>query len=164
MGLKRYQKLIGILRISMGWLMLWAFLDKTFGLGFTTARESAWVNGVSPTAGFLQFATKGPFAGIFQSLAGNIIIDWLVMLGFLLIGIGLILGLGVKLSGYGGALMMALFYIAGFLPPEHNPIIDEHITWLLVFLLLAWTKSGRWYGFGTWWSKLNLVKKHRIFE
>src|SRR5690606_6862690 len=46
-------------RIAIGWVFLWAFLDKTFGLGFATAREDAWINGGSPTFGFLNFATEG---------------------------------------------------------------------------------------------------------
>ena len=52
-----------LLRLSMGWLFLWGFLDKTFGLNFATTPEDAWLAGGSPTYGFLSYATKGPFAG-----------------------------------------------------------------------------------------------------
>ena len=31
----------GALRIGVGWIFLWGFLDKLFGLGFATARENA---------------------------------------------------------------------------------------------------------------------------
>ena len=68
------------LRTALGWTFLWAFLDKTFALGFATGRaedgtidflgDAAWISGGSPTAGFLTFATGGPFAGFFQSFAG----------------------------------------------------------------------------------------------
>ena len=64
----------GLLRIAMGWIFLWAFLDKCFGLGFATGRDpetgaidfgsaDAWINGGSPTEGFLSFGlhTKEPF-------------------------------------------------------------------------------------------------------
>ncbi|MER7365496.1 hypothetical protein ABT353_22580, partial [Nonomuraea wenchangensis] len=40
-------------RISIGWVFLWAFLDKTFGWGFATPAAKAWINGGSPTTGFL---------------------------------------------------------------------------------------------------------------
>jgi thiosulfate dehydrogenase [quinone] large subunit len=36
-------------RLSMGWVFLWAFFDKTFGLGHETASKDAWTNGGSPT-------------------------------------------------------------------------------------------------------------------
>ncbi|MFC5822105.1 hypothetical protein ACFPUY_44090, partial [Nonomuraea harbinensis] len=36
-----------IARISIGWVFLWAFLDKTFGWGFATPAERAWINGGS---------------------------------------------------------------------------------------------------------------------
>jgi thiosulfate dehydrogenase (quinone) large subunit len=36
------------LRISLGWLFLWAFLDKAFDLGHETAHEQAWIRGGSP--------------------------------------------------------------------------------------------------------------------
>ena len=53
----------GALRIGIGWIFLWGFLDKLFGFGFATARESAWLNGGSPTFGFLKFGTPVLSAG-----------------------------------------------------------------------------------------------------
>ena len=44
----RLYTLLGLLRILMGWLFLWTFLDKTFGLGFATTAEKAWIAGGSP--------------------------------------------------------------------------------------------------------------------
>ena len=38
-----------IARISLGWIFLWAFLDKTFGWGFATPANRAWIAGGSPT-------------------------------------------------------------------------------------------------------------------
>ncbi|MEU1639921.1 hypothetical protein ABZ440_44135, partial [Nonomuraea sp. NPDC005701] len=42
-----------VARIAIGWIFLWAFLDKTFGWGFATPAGKAWVAGGSPTTGFL---------------------------------------------------------------------------------------------------------------
>jgi hypothetical protein len=71
--------IVALLRISLGFIFLWAFADKTFGLGFATTSANAWINGGSPTYGFLTFATKGPFADFFKSLAGNNFVDIVFM-------------------------------------------------------------------------------------
>src|SRR3989338_9243781 len=91
-----------LLRIGMGIIFLWAFIDKVFGLGFSTLPGKAWLDGVSPTLGFLKFGSSGPFAPIFQGMAGSGIIDWLFMLGLLLVGLCLILGVGMRIAGCGG--------------------------------------------------------------
>ena len=41
---------LALSRILLGFVFLWAFLDKTFGLGFATAAEKAWVAGGSPSS------------------------------------------------------------------------------------------------------------------
>ena len=90
------KKFLAILRIAMGWTFLWPFFDKLFGLSFSTKPEGAWINGGSPTYGFLTFGTRGPFAEFFQSLAGYIWLDWVFMLSLLLIGLALIFGVGIR--------------------------------------------------------------------
>lgn len=141
------------LRIAMGWLFLWAFLDKLFGLGFATTPEAAWLAGGSPTAGFLAFATSGPLAGLYQSMAGNAVVDWLFMLGLLGLGVALILGIGVQIAGYAGTLFVLLLWSAN-LPPANNPIMDEHIIYGLILVGLAMVRAGQWVGLGRWWYKL----------
>ena len=50
------QKIVFIaLRLVMGFIFLWAFFDKVFGLGFATTTDKAWIYGMSPTTGFLSF-------------------------------------------------------------------------------------------------------------
>ncbi len=129
------------LRIVMALIFLWAFFDKVFGLGFATKPENAWINGGSPTTGFLSFATKGPFAEFFKSLAGVAGIDWLFMLGLLFIGLTLLLNRFVKWGAIAGVVMMLLMWLS-LLPPENNPIVDEHIVYALVLTILAY-KSKR---------------------
>ena len=68
-------------RFSLGWVFLWAFLDKTFGLGYATKAEDAWLDGGSPTYGFLNFAATGPFEDFYKSIAGDAWADWLFMIG-----------------------------------------------------------------------------------
>jgi thiosulfate dehydrogenase [quinone] large subunit len=138
--MKRDDLMFVLLRISLGFIFLWAFIDKVFGLGLATAREGAWIAGASPTMGFLKFGTAGPLSGMFQAVAGNVVVDWLFMLGLLLIGACLILGIFRRVAGYSGALLMLLMWSA-VLPPAHHPFLDEHIIYLLVLLLLAGRKT-----------------------
>jgi thiosulfate dehydrogenase [quinone] large subunit len=69
------------LRFIMSFIFLWAFLDKTFGLGFATKPAGAWIRGGSPTSYFLGHVVKGPFASIFNGLSGMPLADWLFMGG-----------------------------------------------------------------------------------
>ncbi|OGZ57187.1 MAG: hypothetical protein A3F94_01035 [Candidatus Spechtbacteria bacterium RIFCSPLOWO2_12_FULL_38_22] len=157
-------KLFAILRIAMGWTFFWAFFDKLYGLGFATPKEGAWLNGGSPTFGFLNFATKGPFSEFFQSLAGAMWVDWFFMTALLLMGTALILGIGVKLASWGGALLLVIMYIAGFMPPEHNPFLDEHLLNTLILLAFPIANAGDTWGFGRWWSSTSLVQKFTILK
>jgi thiosulfate dehydrogenase [quinone] large subunit len=149
-----------MLRISVGLIFLWAFMDKTFGLGYATKAENSWLNGKSPTYGYLTNATKGPLKGFFQSLAGNTLVDWLFMMGLLGVGLGMLLGIGITVAGYSGLLMMLLMWMSAF-PPTNHPFIDEHIIYGMVLVGLTTVRSGYWLGFGKWWGSLNMVKKHK---
>lgn len=125
-----------LLRLSMGFIFIWVFFDKLLGLGFATKSESAWINGGSPTTGFLKFAVKGPFADIFHGLAGIAVVDWLFMLGLLFVGLTLIFNRYVKLGCIAGSIMLLLMYLA-LMFPENNPIIDDHIVYILVLALIG---------------------------
>lgn len=152
-----------LLRFSLSFIFLWAFLDKLFGLGFSTASNKSWLAGVSPTTGFLSNAPRGPLAPIFNSLSGNVIVDFLFMGGLFLVGACLLLGIGIKIACYSGALMMLLIYLSIF-PPENNPLVDEHIVYILVFIGLSVRIKSQKFGFGEKWTKTNLVKKYPILE
>ena len=149
----------GALRFGMGWIFMWSFLDKLFGLGFPTSPESAWIAGGSPTFGFLNFGTSGPLADFYQGMAGNVVADTLYMIGMLAIGLPLLLGVGVRVAASIGVVMMGLIYTAGFLPPEHNPFMDQHIIFALVLLGLAMTRMDSRLGLGRVWSNSGLVKR-----
>lgn len=159
----KFKAVLGILRLSMGLTFLWAFVDKVWGLGFSTTPEGAWVLGGSPTTGFLKFGVHGPFTEFFNSLAGSGLIDWLFMLGLLFIGVTLTLGIFVRLGAYTGALMYLLMYLA-LIPPEHHPFIDDHFVNFFVMLALTWSSAGKYFGLGRVWQNTPLVQKYRILE
>ena len=156
----------GTTRISLGLVFLWAFFDKLLGLGYATCNvdgvitrgcEKAWLEGGSPTTGFLKFGTDGPLADFYASLAGNVFVDWLFMLGLLGIGLGLTLGIAMKLSTHFGALLMLMMYSAA-LWPENNPVIDDHIVYALVLVGLWQVNPKQALGMGKSWKKTRLVK------
>lgn len=144
-----------ILRIGLGYIFLWAFLDKLLGLGYSTCRaantglveascKQAWIHGGSPTAGFLGHATTGPFANFYHHLAGHAIVDWAFMLSLLFVGIGLLFGTWVKSAAVVGITMLALMW-SSLLWPADTPGVDEHIIYILVlFGLLVTDAKPRW--------------------
>jgi thiosulfate dehydrogenase [quinone] large subunit len=152
-----------ILRFLMAVTFLWPFFDKLLGLGYSTTPEKAWIAGGSPTAGFLKNST-GPLSAFFKTIGGSGIIDWLFMLCLLLVGIALLLGIGMKVAAVSGSVLMILMWTAAFPKPQNFFLIDDHLIYLVVLLVLAFIKAGQYGGFGRLWVKTSLVKKHPWLE
>ncbi|MGF0117184.1 hypothetical protein ACQFYA_12790 [Promicromonospora sp. Marseille-Q5078] len=158
-GAGRALRYVGaVIRLSLGWIFLWAFLDKLFGLGRATPPEGAWLDGGQPTAGFLGNATAGPLAGFYQGLAGQAWVDWVFMIGLLGIGMALLLGIGMRIAAVAGALMLVLMWSA-VLPPENNPFMDDHLIYALVLVALALGDAGRTLGLGARWQQTSWVRR-----
>lgn len=154
-----YRYVAAVTRISLGWIFLWAFLDKTFGLGHQTTVARAWLNGGQPTKGFLAAATAGPLAGFYRGLAGNPWVDWLFMVGLLGIGVALLLGIGMRIAAVTGALLMVMMWSA-VLPPRNNLFMDDHIVYALVLVGLALVGAGQTFGLGARWERVPFVVRH----
>lgn len=146
------RRLLAAVRIGLGFTFFWAFIDKLFGLGLATEPENAWIIGGSPTYGYLTFGTRGPLASLYHGLAGNPVIDALFMFGLLGLGVALLLGIGMKIAAVGGPLLMLLLWSA-HLPPENNPVIDQHFIYGLVIPALTSAGIGKTWGLGTWWAE-----------
>lgn len=148
-----------LLRLALGWTFFWPFLDKMFGLGFSTPAGKGWIDGFSPTTAFLAKAVKGPLAPFFHGLAGQGWVDFLFMLGLCLIGLALLLGIGMRVACYAGVLLVALMYLS-LIWPAQNPFLDEHVIYALALLWLSVTPAaGDILGFGRHWKKSDAVKK-----
>jgi thiosulfate dehydrogenase [quinone] large subunit len=162
----------GISRLLLGFVFLWAFLDKNFGLGYTTPSENAWQFGTgdgNPTAGFLKFGTnpEGPLADFFTGLApdsGSGFINWLFMFALLGAGVALMLGIFMRIACVGGGILLLSMYLAeapwakvtledGTVQASNNPLIDDHIVYGAVLLLLMFVSAGRYLGLGRLWEE-----------
>ncbi|ACZ29228.1 DoxX family protein [Xylanimonas cellulosilytica DSM 15894] len=146
------------LRVVLAFEFLWAFLDKTFGFGMATPSERAWVNGGSPTSGFLG-GVEGPFQGFFNGMSGSVLADVLFMVGLLGIGVALLLGIGMRIAAVSGFVLMILMWAAS-LPLTNNPIFDEHWIEALVILGLGFTTVGTAWSLSKRWGELDLVRRN----
>lgn len=154
--------LLAFLRVGMGFIFLWAFLDKTFGLGFSTPAAKAWVNGGLPTTGYLA-NNQGLLSQVFNSMSDSPVVAWLFMLGLLGVGLALIFGIGMKIASVSGSLMMFFIYLSQ-LPIKANPFLDQHLIYILVLILLARLSAGEYFGLGVWWSNLKIVKNNNWLQ
>lgn len=162
------------LRLLTGFVFLWAFLDKAFGLGYATSSGKGWIDGGSPTKGFLSGVAAGPMASTFHSWAGDTWADWLFMAGLLGIGLALIGGIALRLAAFAGVAMMALMWIAEWPPARHlsdgspsmstNPFVDYHVVYAVVLIALAVTSAGDTLGVGKLWAKLPMVRRSRLLR
>ena len=153
---------LAVLRLATGFIFLWAFLDKTFGLGFSTPVERAWINGGTPSQGFLMSdAVTGPLKGFFASIASPLT-DVLFMAGMLGIGLAVMLGIGLRISAVAGSVIMVLMYLAEWpftaYASSTNPIVDYHIIYALALIVVAATAAGTTWGFGSQWKSLSIVR------
>ncbi len=157
-----YQKAwyaVAAARILVGLIFLWAFFDKAFGLGFATVSAKAWINGGSPTTGFLLKGVnpESPFLGFFNGLAGQGWVDWLFMLGLLGIGTALVFGVGLRIAAVAGSVLLVLMW-ASSLPLENNPLIDDHLVYAAVLWIVA--LSPRKLSLLNKWLAVDYVKKN----
>ncbi len=137
-------------RVAMGWLFFYA--------GITKVLNPEW-----SAAGFLKGAKT--FTSFYGSLAqpGTIeIINFANEWGLTLLGVSLILGIGVRLSSFLGAVLMILYYLPRLQFPHPDPnsyIVDQHIIYALLLLYFATIKAGRIWGLENWCAKLPICLK-----
>jgi uncharacterized membrane protein YphA (DoxX/SURF4 family)/phosphoheptose isomerase len=94
--------IITLFRVAIGWHFLYEGISKMMAGSWTAT-------------GYLAKAT-GPFAGFYHSMAASEtvmnIIDPLNMAGLVLIGLGLFLGVFIRLSAVSGIFLLLLYYFA----------------------------------------------------
>ncbi|MDP9026260.1 MAG: DoxX family protein [Actinomycetota bacterium] len=154
---------LSVLRLATGFIFLWAFLDKTFGLGYSTPAARAWIHGGTPSQGFLTgAAVSGPLKPFFAAIASPAS-DVLFMIGMLAIGVAVMLGVGLRVSAVVGTVILVLMYLAewsfGANAASTNPLVDYHIIYALALIVVALVSAGDTWGFGLAWKRLPLVQR-----
>jgi len=138
------------LRVSLGWLMFYA--------GITKVLNPEW-----SAAGYLKGAKM--FTGFYDALLGPAVlpvINFLNAWGLTLLGVSLILGIAVRLSGVLGAALMLLYYfpVLDFpYPNPHSYIVDEHVIYASALLALASLRAGRVWGLERWGASLPICSR-----
>lgn len=74
------------------------------------------------------------------------------------IGTALILGIGMRLAAAGGALLTVMMW-AVVLPPASNPIMDDHLVYAALLIVLALLGAGNTLGLGRAWAAVPLVHR-----
>ena len=154
------RRVLAALRIVIGWSFLWAFLDKAFALGYSTEAGNGWIQGGSPTSGYLMGASDGWLGGMFAALSGVAVVDWLFMLGLLGLGIAAVLGIGLRVAAVAGVAMAGMMYLSQ-LPLEAgatNPVTTSHWYYILLFVLFPLTDAGRTWGLAGLWERMPVVR------
>jgi thiosulfate dehydrogenase [quinone] large subunit len=158
-----------LLRIGLGFLYLWAFLEQAFGIGYTNTTtpagqlptfgwhfsydsSSGWITSGfthSPTAPFIT-SLHGPVGWVLQQFpTGFDDFMWMFAIGGL--GVALLSGIFMRIAGWGGFLLNLIIWFSAF-PPEGNPIVDgEHMAFAFSILLLMYLQAGNRWGLGRWW-------------
>jgi len=139
-----------LLRVSMGWVLFYAGVAKLM--------NPAW-----SAKGYLMGAKT--FTGFYQWLASDAMLpltNFLNEWGLTLLGLALILGVCIRLTGALSALLMVLYYFPILVFPKPNVnsyIIDDHIIYALVCLVLIGFNAGRVWGLESWYEAQPWFKK-----
>ena len=138
------------LRIAMGWLMFYAGIVKILDPEWSAVR---YLKNAKTFAAFYGWLSEPNLLS-----AVNFLNEW----GLALIGLALLLGIFVRVSSIAGAVLMVLYYFPVLTFPyiaPHSFIIDDHIIYALVFVLLAALRAGRSYGLENWCANLPICAK-----
>jgi thiosulfate dehydrogenase (quinone) large subunit len=162
-GLSKYRG-IGILlaRVTVGWVFLYAGIEKVLGAVPFTA------------TGFLKFGTIGttaekvadgtivnPTHAFWVDLAGNgtlmPIVNFMVMFGEVAIGAALIIGLATRFASVAGFLMMGLFWVAVW--DFSHGVVEYHSVLAIVTLALGIIGAGEFFGLDAIIDETPIVKR-----
>lgn len=171
---------LALLRIAFGLTFLWAFFDKLLALGYSTgeitnsagdrtgidffAKDGAWLNGGSPTKGFLSHVSNNnPLHSMWHQMAGSAWADWLFMLGLLGVGAALTVGIGMRIAGIAGVALYLFMFVASW-PLVTNPVIDDHLLGAVSVAVLAMTYAGDTWGLGRRWAQTPVVARYPVLR
>ena len=141
-----------ILRVTVGWWMLHAGLDKFLGWPF----DASWFVG-----GAAAGTTLGPIVTLFADGAALSFVNIMVPLGQTLIGLGLVLGGLTRLASFFGAILMTFFYfINGETGGWAHGLVTGELLGLLLFAMFATLGAGRVLGVDSYLAEMDLFENN----
>lgn len=149
-------------RIMAGWIMLWPFFDKLFGLGFQTPHGGGWIDGVSPSS-YVVYVAGGLFKDFYVSLAGNFVIDVILMAALLVLGVTLVLGIAARQTTSGMCAFLLIMYSL-HVPPSDNPVIDYHIMLVAGMLAVYFLGGFEKLSLRDRWKETRIVRRFPVLE
>lgn len=126
-----------VLRVAMGWLFLYAGLAKILNPQWTAA---GYLKGAKTLTGLYGWFSAPQNIGWV-----NFLNEW----GLALIGLALIFGALTRYAAWAGIAMMALYYLPVLNFPyvgANSYLVDEHVIYILVLLILAFGRAGNYWG------------------
>lgn len=154
---------LAIMRIILGLMLFWGFLDKMFGLGFPTPESMSYLNGGSPTEMYLVY-TDGWFAPFFHWLSNyHAIADVILLAGMFLLGLSMTFGFCKKISTVAFVAMMTLFYLSA-IQPSDNPIFDYHLIYIVLGFAFYFGSGYEKWGMCSYLKETEIVKRFPILE
>ena len=151
------RSLILFFRVAVGWTFLYAGITQLFV-------EPHWT-----AVGFLEHTKT--FHALYAPLAQSSLmplIDFLVKWGHFLIGLSLVSGLMVRVSGVFGILLMLVYYTAHldfpYVESPLNVIIDYHLIDAAVIVSLMALRGGHVFGLDGWIERSSLIQGNRFLR
>ncbi len=84
-------------------------------------------------------------------------VDWAFMLGLLIVGVGLLLGVWVRVAAFLGIIMVLLMW-SSLLWPANSPGVDEHIIYAIALFGIALVDENQVWGLRKRWLKTSFAK------
>ena len=139
-------------RLAMGWTFLYAGVTQVTDSKFTVAGFLGTVKTFHDVFGWFASPAIAPIT--------NVLVPW----GHLLIGLALVAGLMVRLSGAFGILLMIVYYFAHmdfpYIEGHVNFIMDYHLVYAAAIAYVMVARGGHVYGLDGWLERRELVQ-HR---
>lgn len=144
--------LVFYLRLTMAWTFLYAASHQVFDPDFTVV-------------GFLSHTkTFHDLFAVFTTPTMAPITTVLVEYGHLLIGLSLLFGLMVRFSASAGVVLMLVYWMAHmdwpFIENKNNFIVDQHLVFAGVLVLLIIKQAGHVWGLDAMAEKLAFFQQH----
>jgi len=141
-----------ILRVTVGWWLLHAGLDKFWNWPF----DASWFVG-----GAAEGTTVGPIVTLFDS---GILLDFVnvaIPTGQVLIGLGVIVGCLTRTAAFFGAVLMVFFFfINGETGGWSHGIVTGDLLGLLIFAMIATLGAGRVLGIDAYLVETDVVQNN----